>query len=436
MSKPRYRKNIVQTTENPQLRGTATENHDAISEKEIYVTHPSDDGIVNITTSQQDYYPWDAGAHIITEEIEDFKINLEFDYLTTDADKTHRDLSGNIISQNNSSDIGQDLVIVPQRHVLEKHQYVDIVDVDITELIQKIEYGPTGPPILRENPNSLKTTGILIFPTHGTSDGQITDGDSIFEDPMLATIVYQFPGNHSRVLIADAYSYLGEDDVEIEDELTYEWVYNSDAPAQYGLATRKKISNKIVSTEKKLSLINGTIFYTGFYYCRIKNSKGTTNTSELYILCKGGLIIEREALTDPEGTFIGYGQPTGELLEDQKHNMQFHKTAGWMDFDTTENQWIRTSWDRNSEEWYRRDAYNDYDPWRTPKYGPEPQSNDDVKEQLASPTKSNYVSKDAIAKRAQPVRQEIGISQVQKVARNVIKNNVLGRSRRIINPGL
>ena len=116
--------------------------------------------------------------------------------------------------------------------------------------------------------------------------------------------------------------------------------------------------------------------------------------------------------------------------------MQFHKTAGWMDFDTTENQWIRTSWDRNSEEWYRRDAYNDYDPWRTPKYGPEPQSNDDVKEQLASPTKSNYVSKDAIAKRAQPVRQEIGISQVQKVARNVIKNNVLGRSRRIINPGL
>ena len=435
MSKPRYRKPTVETTGNPKLRGNYRENHDAISDKEIYLTHPSDDGIVSIQTAQQDYYPWDAGAHIISEEIEEFQINLKFDYLTSPADKTHRDLSGNIISQNNSSEIGQDFVIVPQRHVLEKHQYVDIVDVNITELIQKIEYGPTGPPILRQNPNSQETTGIIIFPTHGTADGQITDGNSIFEDPMLATTVYQFPGNRSIVLVADAYSYLGEDNIEIDDELTYEWVYNSDAPAHHGLATRKKISNKILGTEKKLSLINGTIFDTGYYYCRIKNSKGTTNTSEIYVLCKGGLIIEREAITDPEGTFIGYGQPTGELLEDQVHNAEFQKTDGWMDFDTLENQWIRTEWDSGNSEWYLRNNHNDFNPWRTPKYGPEPQANDDVYERLASVTKSKYVNRE-LPPTGIPQRPVVGISQVQKVATNRIKNNVVGRSKRIINPGI
>ena len=165
MAKPRYRQNRVVRAANPARDPqrpvtTRIEGHDQNSESEIYVTETPVDGTSTFITQQQDYYPWDAGAHIITEDIDDFDINTEFDYLTSDADKTHRDSNNNIISQNNSSEIGQDFVVVPQRYVLEKHQYVEILDVAITELIPPVEYGPTGPPILRENPNSGETTGI------------------------------------------------------------------------------------------------------------------------------------------------------------------------------------------------------------------------------------------------------------------------------------
>ena len=79
MAKPRYRRTVVGTKTHPKLRGKTTivsvtrENHDKISDKEIYVTEPSDDATVTIVEEPQDYYPWDAGAHIVTENIEDFK---------------------------------------------------------------------------------------------------------------------------------------------------------------------------------------------------------------------------------------------------------------------------------------------------------------------------------------------------------------------------
>jgi len=439
MAKPRYRRTVVGTRSHPRLRGKTTivsvtrENHDQISDKEIYVTSP-EDNVVTYEPQQQDYYPWDSGAHIITEDIDDFQINEEFEYLTTDADKTHRDVNGNIISQNDSSEIGQDFVVVPQRYVLEKTQYIDVLDVEITELIEPVEYGPTGPPILRENPTSGETTGIIIFPTHGTVDGKITDDWSIFDDPMVASVVYQFPANHSRVLVADAYNYLGDDDAEIEDGLEYEWVFNSDNPSKHGLETRKKITNKVVSKSKKLSLINGTKFDTGYYYCRIKNEKGTIETPQIYILCFGGLIIEREEIRDPDGNFIGYGAPTGELIEDQKHNLTSKKTDGWMDYDLENEEWYRTAWDSISEEWYTRDSYNTFNPWRTPKYGPEPTPNDDVKERVAEPTKTSVVSKSPETDYPQP-RPKVVLRQAQQVAVNrVRRNNRRGRSKVLVNP--
>jgi len=453
MAKPRYRKNvIVRRSIQQQNTSARVEGHDQNSESEMYVTETPADGTVSLDTAQQDYYPWDAGAHIITEDIEDFQINTSFDYLTTDADKTHRDMAGNIISQTNSAEIGQDFVVVPQRYVLEKNQYVDILDVSITELIPEVEYGPTGPPILRENPTSGETTGIIIFPTHGTVDGKETDGWSIFDDPMLASTVYQVPGNNSRIIVADAYNYLGDDDIEIEDGLEYEWIFNSDNPKQTdfhgnesGLETRKKISNKSVSKSKKLSLINCTIFTTGYYHCIIKNDKGTTETPKIYISCKGGLIIEREEIRNPEtNEFLGYGAPTGKLIEDSTWahpdtvggviHPGYKKTDGWMGYSLEENEWYRTAWDYDAEEWYTRDDYKGLNPWRTPKYGEEPTSNDDTPLIVANPTNTSVVSNTPQVP-PQLRRAQVGISQVQTVATNTVaRNNTSGRTSRIIDP--
>ncbi len=447
MAKPRYRQNRVvragSPAHDPQRPISARiEGHDQNSESEIYITDTPSDATTTFVTQQQDYYPWDAGAHIITEDIEDFDINTEFDYLTSSADKTHRDTNNNIISQNNSSDIGQDFVVVPQRYVLEKHQYVEILDVSITELIPPVEYGPTGPPILRENPNSGETTGVIIFPSHGTVDGKITDNWSIYDDPMLSSTVYQFPANHSRVIVADAYNYLGDDDIEIEEGLEYEWIFNSDNPRQNdsngissGLETRKKISNKSVGKSKKLSLINGTIFDTGYYHCIIKNDKGTTETPQIYISVRGGLTIEREEIRNPEtNEFLGYGAPTGNLIEDDQYNNTTKKTDGWMGYDLENNEWYRTAWDRIAEEWYTRDDYNGQNPWRTPKYGPEGTHNNDTSLTVGDPTNTSVVSSTSQVG-PQMRRAQVGISQVQNVATNTVaRNNTSGRSSRIIDP--
>ena len=197
MAKPRYRsQKIVKTAESKPL----IPKSDVNAGKDATILTP-DNGAITVAAVQEDYYPWDAGAHIIAEEVESFQINTELDYLETEADKTHRGTTGTIISQTDSDEIGQDFVILPQRYVLDKTQYLEAIDTSITELLPSVTYGPEGPPILRENPNSGETTGIIIFPSHGTVDGKITDNYSIFDDPALGTTVYQFPGNHSRVLV-------------------------------------------------------------------------------------------------------------------------------------------------------------------------------------------------------------------------------------------
>ena len=431
MAKPRYRsQKVVKSVQSKPLAPRSEVN----AGKDATILTP-DNGAVSIATVQQDYYPWDAGAHIIAEDIEQFQINTELDYLETEADKTHRSTTGMIISQTDSAEIGQDFVILPQRYVLDKAQYLESIDTSITELIPTVTYGPEGPPILRENPNSGETTGIIIFPSHGTVDGKITDGYSIFDDPALNTTVYQFPGNHSRVLVADAYSYLAEDDIEIEDDLTYDWIFNSDAPAKYGLETRTRITNKVVSKTKKLSLINGTIFDTGFYFCRIKNSKGQIETPTIYILCVGGLIIEREEIRSPKTAeggdeFLGFGAPTGEILEDQQHNERNKKTDSWMDFDAENNVWFNAAWDSINEEWYSRDDYRGFNPWRVPKYGPEPKQNEVADERVASPTKTSVVSKTPetpqLARKPQTT-----IRPQQQVVTNRLPSGKKGKTKRI-----
>ena len=427
MAKPRYRsQKVVKSVQGKPLES----KKDFVGERDATILKP-DNGAISFATVQDDYYPWDAGAHIIAEDIEQFQINTELDYLETNADKTHRDPNGNIVSQINSDVIGQDFVIVPQRYVLERDQYLEVIDTSITELLPTVVYGPTGPPVLRSNPNSGETTGIIIFPSRGTVDGKITDDYSIFDDPGLAATVFQFPGNHSRVLVADAYNYLAEDDIEIEDGLTYEWIFNSDNPAKHGLETRKKISNKVVSRTKKLAIVNGTIFDTGYYQCRIKNERGTIETPTIYILVTGGLIIERDEIRNPEtNEFIGFGAPTGEVLEDQQHNMQYQKTDGWFDFDEDESQWFRTQWDTAGEEWYVRDNYRGFNPWRTPKYGPEPKHNEVSDERVANPTKTSAVSKIPEVPAPQSRKQET-VRPQQQVVRTTLPSGRRGRNARI-----
>ena len=427
MAKPRYRtqKIVKSVQEKPLVAGT-----DYVGQRDATILKP-DNGAISLVTVQEDYYPWDSGAHIISEDIGTFEINTELDYLETAADKTHRDPNGSIISQTNSDAIGQDFVIVPQRYVLARDQYLDIIDTSITELLPAVVYGSDGPPILRANPNSGETTGIIIFPSLGTLDGKISDDYSIFEDPALSTTVLQFPGNHSRVLVADAYNYLAEDDIEIEDGLTYEWIFNSDNPAKNGLETRKKISNKIVSRTQKLVIVNGTIFDTGYYTCRIKNERGTIETARVYILCTGGLIIERDEIRNPETSeFIGYGAATGEIIADQLHNDTYKTTDGWYDFDLEDNKWFRTAWDSVNEEWYSRDNYAGFNPWSTPKYGPEPKHDQVPTERVSKPTKTQVVSRISESPKQARKQQQI-VRPQQQVVRNTLPSKRLGRNSRI-----
>jgi len=427
MAKPRYRRQSVVTSVQEKPLESKT---DYVGSRDASIIKP-DNGTVSIATVQDDYYPWDAGAHIIAEDIEEFQINTELDFLETAADKTHRDPNGNIISQLNSDAIGQDFVIVPQRYVLERDQYIEVIDTSITELLPNVVYGPTGPPILRSNPNSGETTGIIIFPSLGTVDGKISDGYSIFDDPGLSATVFKFPGNNCRTLVADAYNYLAEDDIEIEDGLTYEWIFNSDNPAKYGLETRKKISNKVVARTRKLSLINSTIFETGYYICRIKNERGTIETPSIYVLCEGGLIIERDQILNPEtNEFIGFGAATGEVIEDQQHNQNYSVTDGWFDFDEESNEWFRTAWDSLQEEWYVRNNYRGFSDWRVPKYGPEPKSNEVSDEKVVNPTRTSAVSKVP----EQPVQQrksQVTVQPQQQVVRTTLPSNRAGRNSRI-----
>ena len=427
MAKPRYRsqKTVQSVKEKPLSPRT-----DFVGERDATILQP-DNGAVSIVTVQDDYYPWDAGAHIIAENVEQFQINTELAYLETAADKTPRDPNGNIISQVNSDAIGQDFVIVPQRYVLERDQYIEVVDTSMTELLPAVVYGPKGAPILRSNPNSGETTGIIIFPSLGTVDGKISDDISIFDDPGLSATVFRFSGNHSRVLVADAYSYLAEDDIEIEDGLTYEWIYNSDNPAKHGLETRKKISNKVVSRTKKLSLINGTIFDTGYYTCRIKNERGTIETPSIYVLCVGGLIIERDQILNPEtNEFIGFGAATGEVIEDLQHNDTYKITDGWFDYDEENNEWFRTAWDSVNEEWYIRDSYRTFNPWRVPKYGPEPKENEVPDEKVSRPTKTQAVSR--VSEQPRPRRkQQPTVRPQQQVVRTTLPSKRTGRNTRI-----
>lgn len=427
MAKPRYR---TQKVERQVSNKPLEPRNDVNAGKDATLVKP-DNGAVSVVTVQEDYYPWDAGAHIVAESVEDFQINEALDYLETEADKTHRDPNNRIISQTNSDDIGQDFVIVPQRYVLEKENYISVVDTTISELLPTVVYGPTGAPILRENPNSGETTGIIIFPSHGTIDGKISDGWSVYDDKGLATTAYQFPANHSRVLVADAYNYLGEDDIEIEDGLEYEWIFNSDNPAKHGLETRKRISNKVVSRSRKLSLVNGTKFDTGFYHCRIKNGKGQIETSQVYILCFGGIIIEREEITNPEtGEFLGFGAPTGELIEDTQHNDQYNLTDGWFDFDVETEEWTRTQWDNAGEEWYVRDNYRGFNPWRVPKYGPEPKQDEVPDERVVTPTKTSVVSRTS-EESPLPSKQQTTVQPRQKTVQSVNPDGSKGRSTRI-----
>ena len=427
MAKPRYK---TQTVERQVSSKPLEPTKEINAGKDATVTKP-DNGAVTIAVTDGDYYPWDAGAHIIREDVEQFQINETLDYLETEADKTHRDPNNTIISQTNSDEIGQDFVIVPQRWVLEKEEYINVVDTSITELLPSVTYGPEGPPILRENPNSGETTGIIIFPSHGTADGKISDNWSIYEDKALATVAYQFPANHSRVLVADAYNYLAEDDIEIEDGLEYEWIFYSDAPAKNGLETRVKISNKTVARTQKLSLINATKFDTGFYHCRIKNSKGQIETPQIYIYCFGGLIIEREEIRNPDGNeFLGFGAPTGELVEDQQHNDRYKLTDSWMDYDLENKVWFNAAWDTINEEWYTRDNYRGFNPWRVPKYGPEPKTEGVSDERVVSPTKTSVVSKEPETPTL-PTRGQVTVQPRQKTVRVVKPDGAKGRTTRI-----
>jgi|TARA_R110002074_G_scaffold297686_3_gene469201 hypothetical protein len=427
MAKPRYR---TQKVERKFSNRPLAPRNDVNAGKDATVTSP-ENGAVTIQTVQSDYYPWDAGAHIVAENVEDFSINKSLDFLETAADKTHRDPNNRIISQVNSDAIGQDFVIVPQRYVLERDNYVSVVDTSISELLPTVVYGPKSAPVLRENPNSGETTGIIVFPSIGTIDGKISDGWSIYEDKALSLTALQFPANHSRILVADAYSYLGDNDLEVEDGLSYEWIFNSDNPAKNGLETRKKISNRVVSKTKKLALINATKFDTGYYHCRIKNNKGQTETPQVYIYCFGGIIIERDEIRGGENNeFLGYGAPTGELIDDQQHNDQYKLTDGWFDFNIETNEWARTGWDPAGEEWYIRDNYRGFNPWRVPKYGPEPKQNEVPDERVVNPTKTSVVSRTPETSTL-PQKRVQTVQPQQKTVQSVKPDGSKGRNTRI-----
>ena len=143
------------------------------------------------------------------------------------------------------------------------------------------------------------------------------------------------------------------------------------------------------------------------------------------------MVLEVEELRNPEtGEFLGFGAPTGELIEDTQHNDRYKLTDGWFDFDIETNQWVRTQWDSAGEEWYVRDNYRGYNPWRVPKYGPEPKQEEVPDEKVVTPTKTSVVSKEPEAPTL-PRKPEPRVQPRQKTVTSVKPDGSRGRKVRI-----
>jgi hypothetical protein len=235
------------------------------------------------------------------------------------TEKVVRTANGVIVSTEDSEDNGERYVVANARYVFEQDDFLRVVDTEITELALM--------PKPLDGPNKAPTiVGLLIYPGHGTPDGQYSDGWSIQTLLEIGEPSYQVHSNNNIVLVADAYSYIDNDGTRVDGDLTYTWKFTADGMG--------KAMNAVVGNGKILRIYNIQLAQRGRYTCEVTNEKGVSYTNAMFVNPIGGLLQE----LDENGLALG------TYIRDEDHDSKYSQYDPYWDYDPENQRWFRSEY--------------------------------------------------------------------------------------------
>jgi hypothetical protein len=235
------------------------------------------------------------------------------------TEKVVRTSAGVIVSTDDSDDNRENYIVANARYVFEQDDFERIIDTEITELALQ--------PAPLDGPNKTPTiVGLLIYPGHGTPDGEFSDGWSIQTLLEIGEPSYQVHSNNNIVLVADAYSYIDNDGTRVDGDLSYTWKFTADGMG--------KAMNSVVGNGKILRIYNIQLAQRGRYTCEITNEKGVSYTKAMFINPIGGLLQE----LDENGLAIG------TYIRDTDHDNKYSQYDPYWDYDHEFKRWFRAEY--------------------------------------------------------------------------------------------
>jgi len=194
-----------------------------------------------------------------------------------------------------------------------------------------------------------------IATEYGTEGVEMRNGKWLGkESPQVAklgeSIIYEIMANHHLVAICKAYNYLDDDPssgagIENTEGIQYEWRFDS-GEENYDV----HVIQKVVSTNKVLSIENAQRAHIGRYTCHVTNKHGTSKTMSFYVNVFRPGEIREQKITLPDGSEILTGQyewiPNDNTSgHDENYNIHDDK---WLYSDDEINQqlkWKKVYWD-------------------------------------------------------------------------------------------
>jgi len=231
------------------------------------------------------------------------------------TEKVIRTATGIIISTEDSADNLENYIVANARYVFEQADYERIINTEFSELAL------TPKPL--DGPNKSPTViDMLIYPGHGTIDGEHSDGWSIQTLLEIGEPSYQVNSNNNLAIVADAYSYIDNDGSRVDGDLTFTWKFTADGMG--------RAINAVVGNQKVLRLYNLQLAQRGRYTCEISNEKGISYTKSLFINPIGGLLQE---LNED-------GLPLGTYIRDEDHDSLYSQYDDYWDYDEENQRWF------------------------------------------------------------------------------------------------
>jgi hypothetical protein len=231
------------------------------------------------------------------------------------TEKVIRTATGVIVSTEDSNDSRENYIVANARYVFDQLDYERVIDTEITELAL------TPKPL--DGPNKSPTViDMLIYPGHGTTDGEFSDGFSIQTLLEIGEPSYQIHSNNNAVLVADAYSYIDNDGTRVNGDLSFTWKFTADGMG--------KAMNSVVGNQQILRLYNLQLAQRGRYTCEISNEKGVSYTKSFFINPLGGLLQE---LNED-------GLPLGTYIRDDDHDSKYSQYDSYWDYDLEGERWF------------------------------------------------------------------------------------------------